>query len=294
MLFFDMRIRWAESSDFGPNSDDLGHRILVSDIIPSDFEFIRKPIQFSDRKEKIWSSQSDCIRISPILTSQCGTSGLMSHRIYRCVREASGTGVNFVPIPVPILVQTFIPVPEVPVLMSYRTYQSVRYRYWCCTEVTEVSGTGIDVVPNLPECLVPVLMLYRNYWSIWYGIDVVPNTPRCPVPVWKSGPVPAVPVSISYRSYRSVRYRYWCRTEVTEVSVTGIEVVSNLPKRPAPVISAVYTGGTPWSVPYRTHPCYNGRKSSVVCGRGLLHLERHHKDVPGTKYHAYHTRYVDK
>ena len=32
MPFFDLIIRWVESSDFGPKSDDLGHRILKSDI----------------------------------------------------------------------------------------------------------------------------------------------------------------------------------------------------------------------------------------------------------------------
>ena len=31
------------------------------------------------------------------------------------------------------------------------------------TELTEVSGTGIDVVPNLPKGPVPVLMSYRTY-----------------------------------------------------------------------------------------------------------------------------------
>ena len=70
--------------------------------------------------------------------------------------------------------------------MMYRTYRSVRYLY--CTEFTEVSSTGIDVVPNLPKCPVAVLMMYRTY--------------------------------------RSVRYLY-C-TEFTEVSSTGIDVVPNL------------------------------------------------------------------
>ena len=87
--------------------------------------------------------------------------------------------------------------------MSYRTYRSVRYRYWCRTEVTEVHGTSIDVVPNLPKCPVPVLM--------------------------------------SYRSYLSVRYRYWCRTELNEVSGTSIDV-PNLPRCPAPVLPAVWLG----------------------------------------------------
>ena len=31
--------------------------------------------------------------------------------------------------------------------MSYRTHRSARHRYWCRTELTEMSGTGIDVVP---------------------------------------------------------------------------------------------------------------------------------------------------
>ena len=40
--------------------------------------------------------------------------------------------------------------------------------YWCgCrTELTKVSGTGIDVVPNLPKCPVPMLMSYRTYRSV--------------------------------------------------------------------------------------------------------------------------------
>ena len=53
------------------------------------------------------------------------------------------------------VVSNLLPKCPVPVLMSYRTYRSVRYRYGCCAEHTEVSGTGIDVVPNLPKCQVP-------------------------------------------------------------------------------------------------------------------------------------------
>ena len=107
-----------------------------------------------------------------------------------------------------------------------------RHRYGCRTELTEVSGTGIDVVPNLPKCSVPVLELYRTYRSVrqryesmyryrryWYrcaeltevfgtGIDAVPNVPKFPVPELTS-----------YRTYRSFRCRYWYRTELTEVPV---------------------------------------------------------------------------
>ena len=120
-----------------------------------------------------------------------------------------------------------VPVFSVPVWMSYQTYRSVWCRYWC-TELTEVSGTGIDVVPNLPKCPVPVSISYRTYRVVRYrywctelndesdsDIDV-PNLPKCLVPVF-----------MSYRTYRSVRYRYWCRTELTEVSGTDIDVVPN-------------------------------------------------------------------
>ena len=50
-------------------------------------------------------------------------------------------------------------------------YRYSRYRYGCRTELIEVSGTGIDVVPNLPKCPVPVLMLYRPYRSVRYRYE---------------------------------------------------------------------------------------------------------------------------
>ena len=53
--------------------------------------------------------------------------------------------------------------------------------YGCRTELTEVSGTCIGGVPNLP---------------------------KCPAPVRKYAPVPPVPVLMSNRTYRSFRYRY--------------------------------------------------------------------------------------
>ena len=59
-----------------------------------------------------------------------------------------------------------------------------------------VSGTGIGVVPNLPKGRVPVLVSYRTHRSVGYR-------------------------------YLSVRYRYWFRTELTEVSGTGVEFVQN-------------------------------------------------------------------
>ena len=91
-------------------------------------------------------------------------------------------------------------------------YRYSRYRYGYRTELTEVTGSGIDV-PNLPKCPVPVLMLYRNSRSVRYRYESL---------------------------YRYRRYRYPC-TELTEVSGTGIDV-PNLPKCPVPVLMS-----------YRTH-----------------------------------------
>ena len=137
----------------------------------------------------------------------------------------SGTDIDVVP---------NLPKYPVPVLM-YGTIRSVRYRYESLyryrryrhpyrTKLTKVSGTGMDVVPNLLKYLVPVLMSYRTYRSVRYrclcryeltevcstGIDV-PNLPKCPIAVLR----------MSYRTYRSVRYRYGCRTQLTEVSGAG-------------------------------------------------------------------------
>ena len=64
MPFFDLIIRWVESSDFGPKYYGLGHRILRSDFIRSDFaksDCISRPIFVSDEKIKIRSSESDRI-----------------------------------------------------------------------------------------------------------------------------------------------------------------------------------------------------------------------------------------
>ena len=54
MPFSDLRIQWVESSDFGPKSDDLGHRILKSDFIPSNIaksDCISRPIFFRSKNK---------------------------------------------------------------------------------------------------------------------------------------------------------------------------------------------------------------------------------------------------
>ena len=95
-------------------------------------------------------------------------------------------------------------------VMFYRALRIVRYRHRRCTDTgansgtdvhTGTGGTGIDDVPNLLSCPVLVLM--------------------------------------SYQSHRSVRYRYPCHTELTEVSGTGIDFVPNISKCPVPAIDVV-------------------------------------------------------
>ena len=71
-------------------------------------------------------------------------------------------------------------------LISCHTYRSVRHR--------------VDVVPILPKCPVPVSVYSGTYvqtGTTGIGIDVAPNLTKC-----------SVPVLVSYRTYRSVRYRY--------------------------------------------------------------------------------------
>ena len=74
--------------------------------------------------------------------------------------------------------------------MSYRT--------------SEVSGTGIDVVPNLPKCPVPVLMSYPTSEVYGTGIDVVPNLPKCPVPVIRAAYTGGLPRYVPYRTHPSL------------------------------------------------------------------------------------------
>ena len=100
------------------------------------------------------------------------------------VTEVSSTGIEVVP---------NLPECRILVLKSYRTPRSVEYRYRVRAEpyrsvrygseavpnhfgrvkksqytLTEVSGTGIEVIPNLLKCWVPVLMSYRTYRSVRY------------------------------------------------------------------------------------------------------------------------------
>ena len=112
----------------------------------------------------------------------------------------------------------------------------------CVRYGTGILGTGMDV-PNLPKCPVAVLTSYRTYRTVRY-IGGVPNLPKFSVPV------------LMYRIYRSFRYRYWCRTEHTEISGAGINVVPKLPKFSVPVLMSYRTYPSLW---YRYESLYRHR-----------------------------------
>ena len=78
-------VRWVESSDFTPNPDDFGYRMLKRDFIPLDFakaDGITRPILFSDVITRIRSSESDRVR-----NSLPQTTGQMRCRLIRMLAE---------------------------------------------------------------------------------------------------------------------------------------------------------------------------------------------------------------
>ena len=78
-----------------------------------------------------------------------------------------------------------------------------------------MSGTGIEFVPNLPKCRVPVLCSYRSYLSIGYRYGGrTEQTPSPPGIALEGIPVQGVLLGE--------------RTELKEVSGTGIEFKPNL------------------------------------------------------------------
>ena len=70
------------------------------------------------------------------------------------------------------------------------------------TELTEVSGTGMDVLQNSQKLRAGTKMLY---------------------------PYPGY-VARAYRAYRSSGYGYECRTDLTEVPGTGMNDLHNVQK----------------------------------------------------------------
>ena len=149
MLFLDLRIRWAQSSDFGPNSDDLGHRSHMR-LFPVGFRMHKNTDPFSTWKSNNLKLAVRLHKNQPFLevpTSQ-----------YR------------------VDVAPNLPERPVPVSMFYRYRYQLRcrrpYRYRCrCFTDT---GTNLDTdrrayrYPRYRYLYLRYLMLHRTYRSVWY------------------------------------------------------------------------------------------------------------------------------
>ena len=114
------------------------------------------------------------------LTKVLGT-GMDAYRTYQSVRygygcrtkltKGSGTGMDVLPSlqersgMVRLLV--LVPVPA----LGYfnRAVPGTRVFSSGSSKLTTLSGTGMDVVPNLPKCRVRVWMSYQAYQSVGYG-----------------------------------------------------------------------------------------------------------------------------
>ena len=93
------------------------------------------------------------------------------------------------------------------------------------TQVTEVAGKGMGVLQKLKKFRVRVWKCYRTHKSSGYCGTGVQNSEK-----FRAGTKNAVPVSRvlwygAYRAYRSSGYGYECRTELTEVPGTGMNVL---------------------------------------------------------------------
>ena len=104
---------------------------------------------------------------------------------------------TFVSKSIPVLGVLLVGAPKLPkcrtpVLKRYRTYRSVGHRF---TELTEVLGGGIKVVPYRTNTATPGFVLegipipggifgwaYRTYRSVGCRIEREPSLPKCRVP----------------------------------------------------------------------------------------------------------------
>ena len=115
------------------------------------------------------------------------------------------------------------------------------------------------------------------------GIDVEPNTSNCPPPALMVLLKCSVPVAISYQTYRSVRYRYGCRTEHNKRSGTGIDAVPNSTQFLIPVCCRTEhtdvsgtgsTGGIYRPCMYRTYLVFHGSTNFCILKLVLCRINR--------------------
>ena len=100
----------------------------------------------------------------------------MSYRTYKSVRYGYGcrtelTSIDVVPslLKGSGMVRLLVPVPVPDLRCFNREVPGTRVFSSGSTELTKVSGTGMDVVPNSPKCRVRVWSSYQAYQSVGYG-----------------------------------------------------------------------------------------------------------------------------
>ena len=138
--------------------------------------------------------------------------------------KGSGTGMDVVPSLPKCRVRVvwmLVPVPIPDTLYFNKTVPGTRV--FCCgrTELTKVSGTGMDVVPNLPKSRVRVWMSCQAYQRVGYGTAACTRTRTQPRVLQQGRTRYQGILPLAYRTYQSVGYGYGRCTKLTKVSGTG-------------------------------------------------------------------------
>ena len=119
------------------------------------------------------------------------------------------------------IVRLLVPVPVPDPLYFNKAVPGTRLFCRGCTELTKVSGTGMDVVPNLPKCRVRVWMFYQAYQRVGYGTISCTYTRTRPR-VFQQDRIPYQGnLPLAYRTCQSVGFGFGSRIKLTEVSGTG-------------------------------------------------------------------------
>ena len=106
-----------------------------------------------------------------------------------------------------------------------------RVLYHSLTRVTEFPGKGMmRILQNFKKFRVRVRMSYRSSRNSGYYGTGVSNSQKFRAGTKHAVPVPRVLWPRAYRTFRSSRYGYECRTELLEVPGTGMNALQNLQK----------------------------------------------------------------
>ena len=98
------------------------------------------------------------------------------------------------------------------------------------TEVTEVPGKGMGILQTLHKFRVRVRKCYRTHRSSGYCGTGVQNSQKFRAGMKMLYPYPGYLRHERTELTGSSGYGYECRTELTEVPVTGMNVLQNLQK----------------------------------------------------------------